>query len=588
MKIHLFVLFIAMTLLSVGTTMVAPASAATYNITAGSSSAQMQSTLDQAGNGDTINFQPGIYNGIDLVINKTLNLVGNGAIINGFNSTDNIFTVTSNGTADGSGTMIMGFQFFPVNNATNGSKSSSIDLNQVSNVVIMNVTSKNGNAAVYNGNAYNTLIQNCTFGDAYDYAYSVDIMGGNNITITNSSISGSMDGISMATGATNVNVYNNLLLNNTFSAFYGGGISNITFTNNTFNGFYEGLGIEKAANQTFIINNTFENGWGNSTALRASGDAIYIKNSNAHGPVTLISDIQIIGNTFKNIIGAAVGIDNIGSQGIFNASNTGNSISGTNNSVTNVSLGYVVLHSQGQDLNFTMDTGVPQAQPTVANVSLSSSTDPTVIKNGDKTTYTVTVKNTGNGNATNVLVKNILNNVYYSSQASYSSIGTYSNGTWNIGNLSAGNTASLVITATALKSGVTTSQANLTADNNITATANQITKTINKYVVLSNSSAVSSSSVKVGNLVNLYTKISNTGKDTSDNITVQMILPKGMTETNRNNAQNYNKSTNTWTIKMAAGKSYTFTTTAKVTTKGNHKVTFKVNGVTTTKNITGT
>ena len=402
MKLHLFVLFIAMAILSTGTIMAAPASAATYNITAGSNSAQIQTILNQASNGDTINFQPGTYNGIDLVINKTLNLVGNGAVINGFNSTDNIFTVTSNGTADGSGTMIMGFQFFPVNNATNGSKSSSIDLNQVSNVVIMNVTSENGNAAVYNGNAYNTLIQNCTFGDIYDYAYSVDIMGGNNITITNSSISGSMDGISMATGATNVNVYNNLLLNNTFSAFYGGGISNITFTNNTFNGFYEGLGIEKAANQTFIINNTFENGLGYSSALRASGDAIYIKNSNAHGPVTLISDIQIIGNTFKNIIGAAVGIDNIGSQGIFNASNTGNSISGTNNSVTNVSLGYVVLHSQGQDLNFTMDTGIPQAQPTVANISISSSNNPTVIKNGDKTTYTVTVKNTGNGNATNV------------------------------------------------------------------------------------------------------------------------------------------------------------------------------------------
>jgi uncharacterized repeat protein (TIGR01451 family) len=573
---------------SIFTVVANPVSAATIQVNSSMNNNQIQALLDGAGNYTTINFAPGTYNGINLIINKTLNLVGNGAIINGFNSTDNIFTVTSNGTADGSGTMIMGFQFFPVNNATNGSKSSSIDLNQVSNVVIMNVTSENGNAAVYNGNAYNTLIQNCTFGDVYDYAYSVDIMGGNNITITNSSISGSMDGISMATGATNVNVYNNLLLNNTFSAFYGGGISNITFTNNTFNGFYEGLGIEKAANQTFIINNTFENGWGNSTALRASGDAIYIKNSNAHGPVTLISDIQIIGNTFKNIIGAAVGIDNIGSQGIFNASNTGNSISGTNNSVTNVSLGYVVLHSQGQDLNFTLDTGVPQAQATVGNISISGSTDPTVIKNGDKTTYTVTVKNTGNGNATNIIVNNILNNIYYSSQTSYSSIGTYSNGKWNIGTLSAGNTASLVITATALKSGVTTSQANLTADNNITATANPITKTINKYVALSNSSTVSSSSVKVGNSVNLYTKISNTGKDTSDNITVQMILPKGIAETNRNNAQNYNKSTNTWTIKMAAGKSYTLTTTAKVTTKGNHTVTFKVNGVKTTKNITGT
>ncbi len=387
MKINLFVVFIAMAILSTGTMMASPASAATYNITTGSSNAQIQAILDQASNGDTINFAPGTYNGIDLIINKTLDLVGNGAIINGFNSTDNIFTVTANGTADGSGTMIMGFQFFPVNNATtNASKSSSIDLNQVSNVVIENVTSENGNAAVYNGNAYNTLIQNCTFGDVYNYAYSVDIMGGNNITIDDSVISGSMDGISMATGATNVNVYNNLLLNNTFSAFYGGGISNITFTNNTFNGFYEGLGIEKAANQTFIINNTFENGWGNSAALRASGDAIYIKNSNAHGPVTVINDIQIIGNTFKNIIGAAIGIDNIGTQGIFNASGTGNSISGTNNSVTNVSLGYVVLHSQGQDLNFTMDTGVPQAQPTVANVSISSSTDSSAITNGDQTT----------------------------------------------------------------------------------------------------------------------------------------------------------------------------------------------------------
>ena len=588
MKIHLFVLFIAMAILSTGTIMAAPASAATYNIAAGSSSTQIQSVLDQASNGDTINFQPGTYNGIDVVINKTLNLVGNGAILNGFNSTDNIFTVTSNGTADGSGTMIMGFQFFPVNNATNGSKSSSIDLNQVSNVVIQNVTSENGYAAVYNGNAYNTLIQNCTFGDIYNYAYSVDIMGGNNITIANSSISGSMDGISMATSATNVNVYNNLLLNNTFDAFWGGGISNITFTNNTFNGFYEALGIEKAANQTFIINNTFENGWGNSTALKASGDAIYIKNSNSHGPVTLISDIEIIGNIFKNIIGAAVGIDNIGTQGIFNASNTGNSISGINNSVTNVSLGYVVLHSQGKDLNFTMDTGVPQSQPTVANVSLSSATDPTVMKNGDKTTYTVTVKNTGNGNATNIIVTNILNNIYYSSQTSYSSIGTYSNGIWNIGTLSAGNTASLVITATALKAGVTTSQANLTADNNIKATANPITKTINKYVALSNSSTVSSSSVKVGKSVNLYTKISNTGKDGSGTITVQMILPKGMTQTSVNNAKNYNKSTKTWTFTMAAGNSYTFTSTAKVTTKGKHTVTFKVNGVTTTKTITGT
>ena len=237
-----------------------------------------------------------------------------------------------------------------INNAImNASKSSSIDFYQVSNVVIENFISENGNAAVYNGNAYNTLIQNCTFGDVYNYAYSVDIMGGNNITIDDSVISGSMDGISMATGATNVNVYNNLLLNNTFSAFYGGGISNITFTNNTFNGFYEGLGIEKAANQTFIINNTFKNLYKIAQHEKGRRGSYTHLKFKCHVPVTVINDIQIIGNTFKNIIGAAIGIDNIGTQGIFNASGTGNSISGTNNSVTNVSLGYVVLHSQGQD-----------------------------------------------------------------------------------------------------------------------------------------------------------------------------------------------------------------------------------------------
>ena len=99
MKINLFVVFIAMAILSTGTMMASPASAATYNITTGSSNAQIQAILDQASNGDTINFAPGTYNGIDLIINKTLDLVGNGAIINGFNSTDNIFTVTVNGTA---------------------------------------------------------------------------------------------------------------------------------------------------------------------------------------------------------------------------------------------------------------------------------------------------------------------------------------------------------------------------------------------------------------------------------------------------------------------------------------------------------
>jgi hypothetical protein len=91
----------------------------------------------------------------------------------------------------------------------------------------------------------------------------------------------------------------------------------------------------------------------------------------------------------------------------------------------------------------------------------------------------------------------------------------------------------------------------------------------------------------VGKLVNLETKVINSGKDISNSVTVKMTLSKGMKLINKNNPQNYNKSTNTWTFKMAAGKSYNFVTTAKITTKGNHDVKFTSNGKTQVTNIIG-
>ena len=571
-----------------------PVSATTFQVPAGSSSTQIQSIIDGANYGDTISFAPGTYTDIKLVINKTLNLVGNGAIIKGINETStNIFTLSSDGN-DASGSVVEGFEFYLLNNNVTvgtklGSTGYAVNLAMVSNVVVKNVTSHDGKAAVYNNMAKNTLVENCTFDDRYMYCYGVHIMGGNNITVRNNSISGSADAISMASSATNITIDNNTLMNNAYAVFYGGSVSNITVINNMFNGFYEGLGVEKSANLTSIINNTFVNGWGNSTAQKASGDAIYIKNSDAHGPTSVIASIEIIGNIFKDILGAAIGIDNTSGQGWFHAVGTGDSISGSNNSVTNVSKGYVVLHSQGQDLNFTMDSYIKQQPltPVKANVSISSGVDSTTIKTGDKTTYTVTVKNIGNGNATNVKVSDILKSAFYSSYTFYSSLGTYSNGNWNIGTLSAGNTASLLVTATALKSGITSSQAKLKADNNITAQSNVIKKTIGKNVKLSCSNSVSSSNVKVGNYVILTSKFVNSGKDVSNPVSVKMTLPKDMKLVKYNCPSVYNKTTKTWTFTVPAGKSYSFQTTAKVTSKGIKTVKFDVNGKTQNMSIKG-
>ena len=66
-----------------------------------------------------------------------------------------------------------------------------------------------------------------------------------------------------------------------------------------------------------------------------------------------------------------------------------------------------------------------------------------------------------------------------------------------------------------------------------------------------------------------------------------MTLSKGLKLISKNNPQNYNKSTNTWTFKMAAGKSYTFVTKTLITSKGNHKVIFTSNGKTQVINIVG-
>ena len=564
-------------IVSTGTALVGPVSAATLNVAAGSTSQQIQDIIDTAAIGDTIIFAPGEYNDIKIKINKTLDLMGNGAIIKGINETDtNIFTITAEGDADGSNSKIEGFEFFLLNNnITSGSKTKStgyaINLDRVNNVVVNNVTSHDGKAAVYNGNSFNTLIENCTFTDDYMKSYSVHIMGGENITVRNSTISGAMDAISIASGAKNVYVDGNTFLNNDFGAFFGGGISYITFINNIFDGFNKGLAIEKSANLTSVINNTFING---------NGDAIYIKNSDAHGPWTVITDIEIIGNVFQDIVnGAAIGIDK---EGIFHAGGTGDSIIGRNNTVINVENGYVTLYSSGENLNFTMDSSL-ETPPVEANVSISSTVSSAAIKNGDKATYTVTVKNTGNGDATNVKVSDILRSYYFSSYTTYASQGTYSNGNWNIGTLGAGNTASLVLSATAVKSGLASSQAKVTADDNITATSNKIEKTINKNIKLSYSNSLSKTKVKRNSYVYTTTKVKNSGKDKSNTVKVKITLPKGTKIVNVGNAHVYNKNTKTWTFTIPAGKTYTFKTKIKATSKGTKKVVFNVNGKTQAK-----
>ena len=107
-----------------------------------------------------------------------------------------------------------------------------------------------------------------------------------------------------------------------------------------------------------------------------------------------------------------------------------------------------------------------------------------------------------------------------------------------------------------------------------------------KYIKLSTFNSVSSSNVKVGKFVYLTSKITNTGKDTSNLVQIKTTLPNGVKLVSESSSKYYNKKTNTWTFTILAGKTYTFTTKVKITTKGTHKVTIN-NGNIKSYNIKG-
>jgi len=571
-------------IVSTGAVMANPVSAATIPVTAGSTSAQIQALIDDAHSGDTINFETGTYNDIKIKVNKTLNLVGNGAIINGVNESSTvIFMITAEGDADGSGSTIQGFEFNLLNNTLGKSTGYAIQLNKVSDVTVRNITSHNGKSAVYSGTAFNILIENCTFDDVYNTSYAVNIGGGDNITVRNNTISGTVDGVSMATGATNVYVDSNTFLNNVYGAFWGGGISNITFINNLFDGFTEALAIEKAANSTYVLNNTFING---------SGDAIYIQNSNAHGTMTVISDIEIIGNLFKNIIGAAIGIDK---SGIFNATGTGDSIVGINNTVDNVSKGYVVLYSQGQGLNFTMDSSYPEEPKNVSNLTLTSKYSSSSITHGKTTTYTVKVSNTGNGSADNIKINNILpSSNYISYKVNAVSRGSFnaSTGTWNLDSLNANSDAIIVFTVTAKKAGsCSNTPAASYTDSEGSKTVNAPTSSlnINKDIRASYSYSISKTKVKKGSYFYITVTLKNSGMDTSGLYTVQTKLTNAFLKLGTSQTSPFKySSSGKWTGNIGPNKTIVLKKKIKMNKKGKYTIPVIINGNTKkTYTITG-
>ena len=160
--------------------------------------------------------------------------------------------------------------------------------------------------------------------------------------------------------------------------------------------------------------------------------------------------------------------------------------------------------------------------------------------------WTINVVNNGPNNATNVKVTDVLPEglVYRSHDAS---IGTYSNGVWDIGNLTIGESATLNIITLINKTGDITNNANVSGiefDWNLTNNDDSEKISVNEASDLSITKNANVTNANYGDLVKWTIVVKNNGPDISHNVNVTDNLPSGLIL--KNSTGNYESGI--WTV----------------------------------------
>ena len=282
--------------------------AASYDVPANATVSDIKDIIANTSAGDTLNFaENAVYDfgniSEPIEIAHTLILQGNNATIIGYQGF--LFQADEESVA-GSQVYNMNFEVYqPV--LWNGR---ALDFEGGSDYIIENCTFKNGNSGIYirrpSGNviinnnyffadegATNASTIKKDFSKQETGSKAINLMGGSGITITNNIFEGDyLDAVSIASGAANVEMYENVMDSVWYGVYYGGGITNITTANNEFkNSKAFALGIIKAAGNSEIHENIF--------LTPENETAIFVQEGNtAHGAPSNIETIHIDDNAF--------------------------------------------------------------------------------------------------------------------------------------------------------------------------------------------------------------------------------------------------------------------------------------------------
>ena len=197
---------------------------------------------------------------------------------------------------------------------------------------------------------------------------------------------------------------------------------------------------------------------------------------------------------------------------------------------------------------------------------------------GDNLTYTVTVKNEGNGNATDVIiVDNLGKGLEY-----VSSTGNYDNKTntitWKVG-LASGETKTFTVVAKIV--GYTDVTNEVTVGNKTSA----VTVNIPEIIPAKD---VNNTTPNFGDKVEYTITVNNNANKDAKQVVIVDTLGKGLKFINASHNGKYDESTRTitWIIDLGAGESAVFSVNAAVEAYGNINNTVVVGNKSATKNIT--
>ncbi|RBL91240.1 DUF7507 domain-containing protein [Chitinophaga flava] len=220
----------------------------------------------------------------------------------------------------------------------------------------------------------------------------------------------------------------------------------------------------------------------------------------------------------------------------------------------------------------------------VADLQVNKTVSTLVPGTGDPVTFTITVKNNGASNATNVQVTDVIQSGFSFQQATTAK-GNYnsSTGLWTIGNMNAGETVTLKIDALVNTTGNYTNTATVKGnekDPDASNNSSTVTITPDPVADLKVTKTVSNMAPPHGSDVTFTIVAGNNGPSDATGITVTDILPAGYTFKSANaSTGNYSATTGSWTIGQLANQATAqLTITATVNKTGSYANTATIRG----------